>query len=123
MLGLRRRTFAAAFLCAGLIPLAALAANNNKLVVHEWGTFTSLEDDRGQQLGGINIDDEPVPSFVHNWRPWWLRSVARREARVCRSDIPMSSCGWRRRSSTSIRRKGRRTRSRSTWTFRCTAAG
>ena len=33
--------------------------------MHEWGTFTSLEDETGKSLGGINVDDEPVPSFVH----------------------------------------------------------
>lgn len=35
------------------------------LVVHEWGTFTSLQDEAGQAIGGINTDDEPVPGFVH----------------------------------------------------------
>jgi hypothetical protein len=33
--------------------------------IHEWGTFTSLQDESGQALGGINTDDEPVPKFVH----------------------------------------------------------
>jgi hypothetical protein len=33
--------------------------------IHEWGTFTSLQDESGQALGGINTDDEPVPRFVH----------------------------------------------------------
>ena len=41
------------------------AAAAEKLVVHEWGTFTSLQDENGRQLGGINVDDEPVPSFVY----------------------------------------------------------
>ncbi|MBT9587471.1 hypothetical protein IV102_29285 [bacterium] len=36
------------------------------LVVHEWGTFTSLQDENGRCLGGINVDDEPVPEFVHD---------------------------------------------------------
>ena len=31
------------------------------------GTFTSLQDESGQALGGINVDDEPVPPFVHQW--------------------------------------------------------
>src|SRR5205814_1574003 len=34
-------------------------------VVHEWGTFTALQDEQGTALGRINTDDEPVPSFVH----------------------------------------------------------
>lgn len=37
----------------------------NGLVVHEWGTFTALQDERGRCLDGINTDDEPVPNFVH----------------------------------------------------------
>ena len=36
------------------------------LVVHEWGTFTSLQDEQGNSIGAINNDDEPVPGFVHN---------------------------------------------------------
>ncbi|HEX8912496.1 MAG TPA: hypothetical protein VF796_09055, partial [Humisphaera sp.] len=37
----------------------------DRLIVHEWGTFTSLLDERGRQVPGINTDDEPLPSFVH----------------------------------------------------------
>src|SRR5262245_44465892 len=37
----------------------------DKLVVHEWGTFTSLQDETGRAIGGINTNDEPVPNFVH----------------------------------------------------------
>lgn len=36
------------------------------LTVHEWGTFTSLQDETGRAIGGINTDDEPVPNFVNN---------------------------------------------------------
>jgi hypothetical protein len=38
---------------------------SDRLVVHEWGTFTSLQDEQGISLGRINTDDEPVPAFVH----------------------------------------------------------
>ncbi|HEV2456201.1 MAG TPA: hypothetical protein VGY98_18195 [Verrucomicrobiae bacterium] len=37
--------------------------------IHEWGTFTSLQDEFGQAVGGINTDDEPVPDFVHGYFP------------------------------------------------------
>jgi hypothetical protein len=47
-----------------LVVVSASAAD--KLVVHEWGTFTSLEDENGKPIGGINTDDEPLPSFVHD---------------------------------------------------------
>jgi hypothetical protein len=51
-------------LIAGLIPVWAQAAEG-RLVVHEWGTFTSFQDERGATIAGINVDDEPVPKFVH----------------------------------------------------------
>ncbi len=35
------------------------------VIVHEWGTFTSLQDENGKALGGINVDDEPAPPFVY----------------------------------------------------------
>lgn len=43
-----------------------------RLVVHEWGTFTTLQNEEGQELTGINVDDEPVPPFVHNLSPYVL---------------------------------------------------
>jgi hypothetical protein len=46
--------------------LAASAPCSDKVVVHEWGTFTCLQDEQGQAIGGINVDDEPVPEFVHS---------------------------------------------------------
>lgn len=41
-------------------------AGSTQLVVHEWGTFTSLQDEAGRALGAINSDDEPVPAFCHD---------------------------------------------------------
>lgn len=46
--------------------LWAAPAQAGKLVVHEWGTFTSLQDGKGGTVAGVNTDDEPVPSFVHS---------------------------------------------------------
>lgn len=40
-------------------------ANPGTLTVHEWGTFTSFQSENGQTIPGINVDDEPVPAFVH----------------------------------------------------------
>src|SRR5437867_9591477 len=53
-----------ACLLAGLFVLPAFGQGPG-LVVHEWGTFTSLQDETGAAIGGINTDDEPVPKFVH----------------------------------------------------------
>jgi hypothetical protein len=44
----------------------AAAGTGDSLVVHEWGTFTVLQDEQGKPIGGINTDDEPLPDFVHN---------------------------------------------------------
>lgn len=43
----------------------AASADVAPLVVHEWGTFTSFQDANGETIAGINVDDEPVPGFVH----------------------------------------------------------
>ena len=63
------RTLFAIFLGL-LLPAAMLAAAEARLEVHEWGTFTSLQDAEGVAVRGINVDDEPVPRFVH--RVAWL---------------------------------------------------
>ena len=59
--------------------VTAIAANRramaeDRLIVHEWGTFTSLQDEQGRELPGINTDDEPVPAFVHNLNRFLLSS-------------------------------------------------
>ena len=58
-------------LLIGLVP-ATVSRALDKLVVHEWGTFTSLQNGNGIPIGGINIDDEPLPPFVHNLNPFVL---------------------------------------------------
>ncbi|HEX4124753.1 MAG TPA: hypothetical protein VHY37_08520 [Tepidisphaeraceae bacterium] len=55
---------AAAFAVALAIAVSHACAAD-PLVVHEWGTFTCLQDETGRAIGGINTDDEPVPGFVH----------------------------------------------------------
>lgn len=45
--------------------LAAGAVAADRIVVHEWGTFTVLQDEQGRAVTGINSDDEPLPQFVH----------------------------------------------------------
>ena len=65
------------------------------LVVHEWGTFTSLQDEAGRTLGGINTDDEPVPAFCHDvaWdlvaRPSELPPIADKGVSRCHPDVTM----------------------------------
>jgi len=54
------------FLLLACLLESAAAAAPEVLVVHEWGTFTSLQDERGRALGGINNEDEPLPKFAHD---------------------------------------------------------
>jgi hypothetical protein len=49
-----------------LVSWSSLADGQDPLVVHEWGTFTALQDEQGNAIGGINTDAEPVPGFVHD---------------------------------------------------------
>ncbi|PHS10287.1 MAG: hypothetical protein COA78_11415 [Blastopirellula sp.] len=37
--------------------------------VHEWGTFTVLQDEAGNPLPGVNINEEALPAFVHRLSP------------------------------------------------------
>jgi hypothetical protein len=63
--------------------------------IHEWGTFTSLQDENGQTIGGINTDDEPVPAFVHRLGGFALLSPSEvppsfnKGAPSCHPDVTM----------------------------------
>ena len=69
-----RRSLLALLIAAGAsLPLVRAAfasndppANPDRLIVHEWGTFTVLQDEEGKPIGGINTDDEVLPDFVHD---------------------------------------------------------
>ena len=51
----------------------------DRWTIHEWGTFTALQNEQGEALGGINVDDEPLPGFVHDLNPHVLgRALANR---------------------------------------------
>jgi len=50
---------------SALLLASHLFGAQQKWAVHEWGTFTSLQNEAGDAIGGINTDDEPVPQFVH----------------------------------------------------------
>src|SRR5687768_1659568 len=69
-----RRVFLAAASAASLAAVSSARASrrSERFLAHEWGTFTTLQDEDGKELHGINIDDEPVPDFVHNLNPFLL---------------------------------------------------
>jgi len=59
------------------------------VTVHEWGTFTCLQDDSGAEITGVNGVDEPVPPFVHRL-PWELGAQPLTQgAPRCHPDVTM----------------------------------
>ena len=68
--------------------------------IHEWGTFTALQNDAGVAAGGINVDDEPLPAFVHDLYAGLIQRCFCRKCgcsiRACRYAIPRSRSGWKR---------------------------
>jgi len=79
-----------------ILVAAVLRADNSPImVIHEWGTFTSFQDEAGNSIGGINTDDEPVPRFVHDLasmlliRPTELPPTFFQGAPSCHPDVTM----------------------------------
>src|SRR5215467_8864536 len=68
---------------------------SDNLVIHEWGTFTSLQDEDGNAISGINGDDEPVPEFVHRISNFLILSpratmpILYQGAPACHPDVTM----------------------------------
>src|SRR5215472_3158135 len=48
-----------------LLPAPNIEQSRNALVVHEWGTYTSLEGSDGRTVDGLQHTEEPLPAFVH----------------------------------------------------------
>ncbi|HVT89899.1 MAG TPA: hypothetical protein VHD56_13680 [Tepidisphaeraceae bacterium] len=54
----------------GILGISRLAtAQSQQLVIHEWGTFTALQDANGNAITNINQDVERLPSFVKSLSP------------------------------------------------------
>ncbi len=57
-------------LCCGVV-LGVFGISQSRmaknLVVHEWGTFTSVQGSDGEPLYWQSSDIAPLPSFVYNW--------------------------------------------------------
>jgi hypothetical protein len=62
-----------ASMVAAAVATSALAADKNKsgkpFVVHEWGTFLSVQGSDGVSLGGMVDSDEVLPGFVESMGP------------------------------------------------------
>jgi hypothetical protein len=84
----RRKVGAAVLSVAGFIlGIAAAVAGSpastdpGKLIVHEWGTFLSVQGSDGQTLGGMVDSDEVLPPFVETRDiSTWQRSMWRLKA-------------------------------------------
>ena len=71
------------------------------LVVHEWGTFTALQDEDGNAITGVNSDDEPVPSFVHRYPGSLLSGFASTDM-ILMKGLPMMHPDVRMRMETPV---------------------
>lgn len=49
------------------------------LVVHEWGTFTTLSGSDGTLLNGLYLDEEELPPFVHQYQNFPATDADRRK--------------------------------------------
>ncbi len=60
--------------------LTALHANEpmQPCVIHEWGTFTVLQDEAGNTLQGVNINEESLPRFTHRLYPALIKESGSR---------------------------------------------
>src|SRR6266545_646594 len=47
-------------------PAAVTSPGPTPFVVHEWGTFVSMESSDGLVLEGLHHDEADLPSFVHS---------------------------------------------------------
>jgi hypothetical protein len=61
--------------------LAEGPARDDRFVVHEWGTFTSMQGQDGLALEGLSREEESLPTFVYS------RSKVR--------DCPLRGQGWK----------------------------
>lgn len=82
-----------AVLLGGLLSLAGLgsasAGPSAKLVVHEWGTFTALQDETGDAIGGVNSQDEPLPYWTHDLARMLIIGNAVQGAPKCHPDVTL----------------------------------
>jgi hypothetical protein len=59
-----------------LATLGLVTRQNQGLVVHEWGTFTSIQGSDGILLDWRPLQSSRLPRFVHDWRKPGLNRVA-----------------------------------------------
>lgn len=58
------------------------------LTVHQFGTFSFLQDRDGREIGGLNVDDEPTPLFVKRIGDGAVRKLNERPVRWLQRYVP-----------------------------------
>lgn len=79
-------------LLGALVLLSGLRAEQGPpkdLVVHEWGTFTALQDENGDAIGGVNSQDEPLPYWTHDLAAMLIIGNAVQGAPKCHPDVTL----------------------------------
>src|SRR5687767_5960008 len=76
-----RRALALLLGAAALAVCASLRAGPRGLVVHEWGTFLSVQGPDGVSLGGMVDSEEDLPQFVEERtsKESWTRAIMRQK--------------------------------------------
>lgn len=64
------------FVAAALALAAPCLAEPEKMVIHEWGTFTSLQDEDGEAVGGINPDE--AEAMLNTWELSYFKNAGTR---------------------------------------------
>lgn len=65
-------------LLSAVVPAAQASPPQNKLIVHEWGTFLTVQGSNGMTMAGMVDSEEKLPPFVLERGPaGWERTQAR----------------------------------------------
>jgi hypothetical protein len=70
-------------------PLLAEPAADTPLVVHEWGTFTALQDEDGHAIAGVNSQEEALPHWTHNIAQGLIIGESVQGAPKCHPDVTL----------------------------------
>lgn len=77
--------------CLALIMVAHIAALADNLVVHEWGTFTSLMGSDGKRQEGMHQEEVTLPSFVYGFGHPQAEPTVKMTARCGHVKLPCST--------------------------------
>jgi hypothetical protein len=76
-------------LATTLVTASFVAAAEPKMQVHEWGTFTALQDETGEPIAGVNSQEEPLPRFTHDLALMLIIGNPVQGAPKCHPDVTM----------------------------------